>query len=92
MVDKNNEFQNIEVVKEPLPVYETWLEYFKRHSHLTDREKNAFIDNMVCLNTPIIFYSPNKFCNCFELKPGMAIHTKDDMKTCAKCNKPVRML
>lgn len=45
------------------------------------------------LMNPIMFYNPmNDFCNCYELKPGMSIPTKDDMKTCDKCNKPLRMI
>lgn len=85
--------QNIEVVKEPLPVYETWLEYFKRHPHLSDREKNTFIDNMICFNTPMIYFSESKFCECIKKhKPGQAIPV-DNVKNliCTKCKKPMRL-
>lgn len=92
---KQSDIHNIEVVKEPLPVYETWLEYFKRHPHLSDREKNTFIDNMICFNTPMLFYSPSEgYCKCYkDLKPGEMI-PMDDVKRmiCAKCHKPIRSL
>lgn len=43
-------------------------------------------------SNPIVYYESD-YCKCYtEYKPGMTIPTKDDMKTCAKCNKPLRII
>jgi len=52
-----------------------------------------FLDQPELLS-PIYLYNPLvSYCDCYNnFKPGMAVSVKDDMKTCSKCNKPMREL